>query len=1292
MPRESSTLRLVAIVLALLGAGACLALGWVSSFLPFGRGYTDGQRLLVDAPELHRRVVVHGEAEPWARELVAERPPLSRVALSPDGRIAVFSALGANERADLFWSEKLGERWLSRGPLLALNQPMAHELAPFFDAEGALYFASDRPGSRGFDLYVASWDGESFRDLYRLSDEEVNGPWDEVDPCYDPRTGTLYFASNRPRRANLDEGADFDLFRIAFRSDGSSSEVERLEALSSPHDERSPVLHPSGGTLLFASQRSGGEGGFDLYAAASAGPNRGYQAPQAAEGAGNSAEDELDPGYLEGGFAFSFRRASPRGDATAGRVLEAPRAEGAAPAAELVPPQDDRHGLWRVPSLELEQIPSSLGALDFVLIGAALALIALLIYLGRRWSALDILTKALLISLLVHILLLVLSRRVEIESTIPPPEAPPAESLLDVAFVPQEDPSMSMRGGAIERELEEQELEPEERSELAVAEAALAPAVAAEELTPAEREAFEAALPERSAEAQRAEEVRASEVALASPEAPTIEREAAPELEQSEAQSRDTSSLASVEFESAESRSAEAPREARESATPAPTSSEASTPERATREFTPAERVASAPERRETAPAAPSVAVADIAAPALPPTESAESPSEVLAEGPRAVAPSAARSVDEAPALAQATPTERASDRPAPRAASAEPLSSPSRRESSSSAPLARANTSAERRTGERTAPSVAVRSPLEALPLAPSATPSSGSSSSSEDLLADLGARTPSAAPSSSSSAAPSAAPSLVGAPSASGALSSPAAPTREVGVEVSRAGATSGELSRPATSAERAVATLPRTGPSASPRIEAPSGTSPLQPVPRAENRGESSGDLLADLEPSSPGRAARAPLGAVLGDAPRALPGPSREGSRLGAPAAGPAPVIARASGDRPIASSSSPSVALQRAPSGVDRRFERRFGDQKLRALEEGGGSAQTEQAVQTGLRYLASKQDGRGFWGDAKFKHAKYAYTIYGKSGLALLAFLGAGHTQASNTEFSPVVARGIQFLVRAQDAKTGHFGNCSSYGHAIATYALCEAYALTKDASLREPLQRALDWIVENQNRQTPGSTEYGGWTYYYPDAREFDPYARASITSWQVMALESGRIGGFDISPTVVSAARQFLEGCFDPNQGWFRYNHQPSRLRSVYPTLPGSTPASLFALRLLGTSVDHRLYEGAWAYTLERRPKAYKRPRENDFVQDAAGNLYFWYYGTLAFFQRGGEQWNAWNSALKSVLLPAQSKDGSWRPIEPYAETAGDTEEDRIYTTAMCVLMLEVYYRYFTPLLSKR
>jgi hypothetical protein len=103
-----------------------------------------------------------------------------------------------------------------------------------------------------------------------------------------------------------------------------------------------------------------------------------------------------------------------------------------------------------------------------------------------------------------------------------------------------------------------------------------------------------------------------------------------------------------------------------------------------------------------------------------------------------------------------------------------------------------------------------------------------------------------------------------------------------------------------------------------------------------------------------------------------------------------------------------------------------------------------------------------------------------------------------------------------------------------------------------------------------------------------------------------------------------------------------------------------------------------------------LERRPTEYRSRGERAFVLEARGNLYFWYYASLAMFRAGGEDWATWNTAMKEVLVDAQGRDGSWRPISPYAERAMDTPEDRCYTTAMCVLTLEVYYRYFTPLLK--
>ena len=103
-------------------------------------------------------------------------------------------------------------------------------------------------------------------------------------------------------------------------------------------------------------------------------------------------------------------------------------------------------------------------------------------------------------------------------------------------------------------------------------------------------------------------------------------------------------------------------------------------------------------------------------------------------------------------------------------------------------------------------------------------------------------------------------------------------------------------------------------------------------------------------------------------------------------------------------------------------------------------------------------------------------------------------------------------------------------------------------------------------------------------------------------------------------------------------------------------------------------------------------RAPSEYRYTTDDAFVADARGNLYFWYYATLASFRTGGSAWSRWNAQMKHVLLDAQESDGSFKPISIYSDYAGDDNTDRSYATALCVLTLEVYYRYFTPLLDPK
>ncbi|MEZ5965066.1 MAG: prenyltransferase/squalene oxidase repeat-containing protein [Planctomycetota bacterium] len=388
--------------------------------------------------------------------------------------------------------------------------------------------------------------------------------------------------------------------------------------------------------------------------------------------------------------------------------------------------------------------------------------------------------------------------------------------------------------------------------------------------------------------------------------------------------------------------------------------------------------------------------------------------------------------------------------------------------------------------------------------------------------------------------------------------------------------------------------------------------------------------------------------------------------------------------------PLPSAAPIRAAANRAVAALPELYRSRFGPEKVKALEAFGGTQETEAAVQHGLAYLASIQRPDGGWGRRRRGHDKYGEVWVGKTGLCLLAFLGAGHTQDGAGEYSAQVRKALAWLLAQQDPVTGHFGETSAYSHGITTYALAECYALTKDASLRQPVERAVAWILKNQNRGRDRRS-HGGWGYFSPTLRPEDRFARASVSAWMVMALKSAQMSGVEVPANAFASAEAFLWFMFDSAGGNFLYSREPSRLRSEWRTLPGSTPASVFCLLLLGNERTDERLRAAEAWIVERKPTAFRRYSLDDFVLRARGNVYFWYYGSLACFMAGGDAWSTWNEALKRSLVEGQSADGSFAPIDEYADYAGDTDDDRAYTTAMCVLSLEVYYRYFTPLLLK-
>jgi hypothetical protein len=120
--------------------------------------------------------------------------------------------------------------------------------------------------------------------------------------------------------------------------------------------------------------------------------------------------------------------------------------------------------------------------------------------------------------------------------------------------------------------------------------------------------------------------------------------------------------------------------------------------------------------------------------------------------------------------------------------------------------------------------------------------------------------------------------------------------------------------------------------------------------------------------------------------------------------------------------------------------------------------------------------------------------------------------------------------------------------------------------------------------------------------------------------------------------------------------------------------PTL-GSTAAGLFAACRLGLGD---------AVALDGGLRLLAAQGKNDPELGAPRSwhpIYAWYYRTLAAFQAQGKPWRDWNRKIRPFLVSTQQTGGhaagSWTLID-YA--SGST----VYSTALCVLMLETYYRY--------
>ena len=379
------------------------------------------------------------------------------------------------------------------------------------------------------------------------------------------------------------------------------------------------------------------------------------------------------------------------------------------------------------------------------------------------------------------------------------------------------------------------------------------------------------------------------------------------------------------------------------------------------------------------------------------------------------------------------------------------------------------------------------------------------------------------------------------------------------------------------------------------------------------------------------------------------------------------------------------------------------FGGRSGSTRERLLQEGGGNAQSEQAVARGLEWLAKHQAPDGRWSMNEFHlHGRDEAWPAGRqlgncgcqagggsgndiagTAFGLLPFLAGGQTHKPRPDktykdYSKNVDDGLRYLLKKQ-TKEGDFTG-GMYSHGLATIAVCEAYGLTNDPTLKVAAQRAIDYICTAQDPKG------GGWRYSPRSAGDM------SVSGWELMALKSAQMSGLTVPKKVMDGAENFWKASEvrgDGDGGGSSVSSRKGKLLGFSYTPVGKvrggassytmTAVGLLGLEYMGVTPANRdLLDGV--EVLKKHPPG----RTN--------NVYYEYYATQVMHHMGGDAWQFWNlgpdgkSGIRDTLIAKQDKGtdpkhvhqaGSW-------DGAGAHGGGRLMATSLNLLSLEVYYRH--------
>ena len=347
----------------------------------------------------------------------------------------------------------------------------------------------------------------------------------------------------------------------------------------------------------------------------------------------------------------------------------------------------------------------------------------------------------------------------------------------------------------------------------------------------------------------------------------------------------------------------------------------------------------------------------------------------------------------------------------------------------------------------------------------------------------------------------------------------------------------------------------------------------------------------------------------------------------------------------------------SIGAVKVANETPSMFAGRTGKIKKELLAKYGGTQATEDAVDLGLAWLKRQQRTNGSWSmRGPYRDGSLMENETAATAMAMIAFMGAGNTHLSGP-YAHEVFKAVHWLIDQQN-RVGFMAERANdhekmYAQGLATIALCELYAMTREYWLRQPAQLACDFAVDAQSPQ-------GGWRYQ----PKFD--SDTSVTGWFVMGLKSGEAAGLNVERYVFMNVEKYLDTVGGGYDEGYAYQVGEEATRSM-------TAEALLCRQYLGWQRNRpEMTHGLGSFVAK------------DPIDRRDSDVYYWYYATQTLHHYGGPLWEKWNEKMRVELPAMQEKNGaeqgSWSPMNDAWGTYGG----RLYTTCFSLYSLEVYYRH--------